>query len=202
MKSFYTAGQSVTYSLEGRNVGEPSLEINSFLGKSIKIHFTGEIFCLACGRKGKKAFQQGYCFPCSRELARADICSVRPELCHFSKGTCREPEWGLANCMIPHTLYLSNSSGLKVGITREHQRVTRWIDQGAIQAVPVVRMKDRLSIGLLESQLKSHFADKTNWRNMLKGDIPLIDLESEKNRLLELIPKDGEVYTDSMTTII
>jgi hypothetical protein len=201
MRTDYQKGSPVKYHIVSRSDPHEAIGLNDYLGKKLKIEFHGEIVCLACGRKTKKSYSQGHCFPCSRDLARHDICSVRPELCHFAKGTCREPEWGVANCMIPHTLYLANSSGLKVGITRTHHRLTRWIDQGAVEAVPVVELKDRLSIGILESRLKSDFADKTNWRSMLKGEVPNIDLLSERRRLGQLLVNGERLLRDEVTPI-
>jgi hypothetical protein len=65
---------------------------------------------------------------------------MSPEKCHFDAGTCREPEWGEANCMVDHFVYLANSSSVKVGITRGTQLPTRWLDQGASQALPIFRV--------------------------------------------------------------
>lgn len=201
MQSTYTAGSPVQYRIVSSLDPSESFSVNERLGQKLKIEFKGEILCIECGRKTKKSFSQGYCFPCSRDLASTDMCSVRPELCHFAKGTCRQPEWGQANCMIPHTLYLANSSGLKVGITRSRHRLTRWIDQGAIEAIPVVELNDRLTIGLLEHQLKTHFADKTNWRNMLKGEVPPLDLTSERARLGTLLTGGESLLGDEIIRI-
>ena len=100
------------------NLGETALRINDFIGKQIKLVFDGNINCHNCGRKTKKSFNQGYCYPCFKKLAQCDRCIMSPELCHFDAGTCREPEWGEANCNIDHIVYLANSSKVKVGITR------------------------------------------------------------------------------------
>ncbi len=144
--------------------------LNELIGMRIGFAHTGAIHCVACGRKTSKSFNQGYCFPCARGLARCDICIVRPERCHFHEGTCREPDWGQANCMRGHIVYLANSSGLKVGITRESQVPTRWIDQGAREALPILRVASRRLAGLVEVALASHVSDKTDWRRMLRGD--------------------------------
>ena len=165
---------------------DATLDLNPLLGQSLELAHTGEIHCIYCGRAIKKTFNQGYCFPCSQRLARCDLCVVKPELCHFDKGTCREPDWGLSHCMQPHIVYLANSSGLKVGITREGQIPTRWIDQGATQALPVFRVLTRHQSGLLEVALAVHTADKTNWRTMLKGDPEPIDLAAQRDELLHL----------------
>ncbi|NOZ52479.1 MAG: DUF2797 domain-containing protein [Gammaproteobacteria bacterium] len=156
----------------------------SVIGKSLRLSYTGAINCIACGRKTNKSFSQGYCFPCMRSLAECDSCIVRPEQCHFDKGTCRDEQWGLAHCMQDHIVYLANSSGVKVGITRHTQVPTRWIDQGATQALPIFRVKDRYTSGLLEVILKNHVADKTDWRKMLKGQNHTVDLVSKRDALV------------------
>jgi hypothetical protein len=110
---------------------------------------------------------------------------VSPEKCHYAAGTCREPEWGETHCMIDHIVYLANTSGLKVGITRGSQVPTRWMDQGATQAQPIFRVDTRLHSGLVEAVFKNHIADKTHWQAMLKGDAQPCDLEQARKRLLE-----------------
>ncbi len=166
-------------------VGQQSADLNALIGETLSIVFEGEIHCRHCGRATRKSYNQGYCFPCSQRLARCDMCIVRPERCHYHLGTCREPDWGEANCMRPHIVYLANSSGLKVGITRETQIPTRWIDQGATQALPIMRVNSRLQSGLVETALASHVSDKTDWRRMLKGTPRPLDLTVERDRLLE-----------------
>ncbi len=159
------------------------VELNPLIGRRIILEFSGRIHCIACGREIKKSFNQGYCFPCFRSLARCDRCIVSPELCHFHLGTCREPDWGKANCMQPHVVYLANSSGVKVGITRRSQLPTRWIDQGAVQAVPLMQVATRRASGMVERALKSQFADRTDWRRMLKGSPEPADLVARSKGL-------------------
>ena len=136
-------------------VGEACVELNPLVGRTIGIRYLGNIHCISCGRRTGKSFNQGYCFPCFRALARCDGCIVRPERCHYHLGTCREPTWAKANCLRPHVVYLANSSGVKVGITRESQLPTRWIDQGAIQALPITRVASRRMSGLVEMVFKN-----------------------------------------------
>lgn len=157
--------------------------INTLLGKNITMHFTGNINCIACKRKIPKTYQQGYCFPCTRKLAICDFCILKPDACHFHKGTCREPEWGLANCFIPHIVYLANSSGIKVGLTKEVHVPSRWIDQGATQALPILRVQSRWQAGLLESAFAKVINDKTDWRKMLRGANNTEDLLTKRNQL-------------------
>lgn len=167
-------------------IGDDLLEMNSLIGLPIRIEFTGEINCVACGRKTSKSFQQGYCFPCMRSLPECDQCIVRPELCHFHEGTCRDAGWGLQHCMQDHFLYLANSSALKVGITRGTQIPTRWMDQGATQALPIIRAHSRHNVGQLEVAIKAFANDRTDWRKMLKGQAEPLDLVAEKHRILEM----------------
>lgn len=181
-------------------IGEQSLPLNPLIGKSLTLRYSGEIRCKHCDRKTKKSYSQGFCFPCMQKLAQCDMCIMKPETCHFDKGTCREPEWGEANCFVPHFVYLANTSGLKVGITRHTQIPTRWIDQGATQALPIFKVNTRLQSGLVETALAEFIADKTNWRAMLKGnaeDIDLIEIAKElkpriAERLQEIAIKFGE----------
>ena len=111
---------------------------------------------------------------------------MSPEKCHYHLGTCREPEWGEQFCMTDHFVYLANSSGVKVGITRGSQIPTRWMDQGAIQALPIFRVSTRQQSGLVEVVFKNHVADKTNWRKMLKGEVDIIDLAEKRSELFQL----------------
>ena len=173
--------QPVSY---GARFGDEEVPFNPFLEKEIKLHYSGNIFCVHCSRKSSKSFNQGYCYPCFQSLAQCDSCIIHPERCHFEQGSCREPAWGEKYCMQDHIVYLANSSGLKVGITRATQVPTRWIDQGATQALAVMRVRSRLQSGVLEVMFKEHVADKTNWRDMLKGAAVELDMAAERDRLL------------------
>lgn len=164
--------------------------MNDLIGKTFKIHSEKEINCCNCGKKTAKSYSGGYCYPCSLKLAECDMCILKPELCHFDRGTCRQPDWGLEHCMIPHYVYLANSSGLKVGITRTSQIPTRWIDQGAVQALPILKVGTRYMSGVFEKLLSSEINDKTDWRKMLKGDPDEIDLEAKRDELFELFGED------------
>lgn len=166
---------------------DQAYELNPLLGKTVRLEYSGSINCVNCGRRTKKSFNQGHCYPCFLKLARCDNCIVKPETCHFEHGTCREPEWAEAFCFSDHIVYLANSSGLKVGITRKNQIPTRWIDQGAIQAIPLVRVSDRKLSGLVETFLAQDLADKTNWRAMLKGQVDPIDMQAERRKLEERV---------------
>jgi len=185
--------QPISYTL---TLGDSSLNLNELVGKQIKIQYQGKITCCHCGRNTKKSFAQGYCYPCFSKLASCDTCIMSPEKCHYAAGTCREPEWGEKHCMTPHIVYLANSSGVKVGITRETQVPTRWIDQGAIEAIPVFRVSTRHLSGLVEVVFKNHVTDRTNWRAMLKGQVAELDMVAERDRLLELVKDDIQKIRD------
>jgi len=166
-------------------VDDNLIDMNTHIGGNIKLDYQGEINCISCGRKTAKSYAQGHCYPCFISLAECDMCIVKPETCHYDAGTCREPEWGRQHCMQPHYVYLANSSGIKVGITRGSQIPTRWIDQGASQALPIFRVASRYQSGLLEVAIKQHVSDRTDWRKMLKGDAEPRDLEAMRDELAE-----------------
>lgn len=170
----------VAYSLP---IGDALVSMNELIGKNLTLQFNGAITCQHCGTKTKKSYAQGYCYKCMITLAQCDNCIMSPEKCHYAAGTCREPQWGEENCMIDHFVYLANSSGIKVGITRHSQIPTRWVDQGAVQALPIFRVATRQLSGLVEVVFKEHIADKTDWRKMLKNDTYAIDLAAERDRL-------------------
>ena len=173
--------QPVIYHLRA---GEHRIALNERIGEPLSLRWTGAIACTHCGRATKKSFAQGHCYPCFKRLAQCDTCIMKPETCHYFQGTCREPEWGERHCFQPHIVYLANSSGLKVGITRKTQMPTRWLDQGAIQALPVLEVDTRQQSGFVEMLFKQQVADRTNWRAMLKGDVETMDLSAERDRLL------------------
>lgn len=161
------------------------LALNSLIGKPVKLKYTGTIVCVHCNRPTKKSFNQGYCYPCFVKLAECDMCIVKPEICHFDAGTCREPEWGKTFCFQPHIVYLANASGIKVGITRQTQIPTRWIDQGAVQALPVFKVSSRYISGLAEVAFGKHISDKTSWQQMLKNQVEPTDLKAKRDELLQ-----------------
>lgn len=167
--------QTVQYQLP---LGEQRLDLNPLIGGHLQLRYSGEINCSHCGRRTNKSYSQGHCFPCMKRLASCDMCILKPETCHYHAGTCREPAWGEANCMSEHIVYLANTAGAKVGITRATQVPTRWMDQGASQALPIFRVATRALSGRVEVALAQHIADKTNWRALLKADAEPLDLKA------------------------
>ena len=164
-------------------VDDQRVPLNELLGKPISIEYLGDIHCIHCGSRSKKSFSQGYCYPCFTKLPQCDTCIMSPEKCHYHHGTCRDPVWGDSNCFTDHFVYLVNSSGVKVGITRGTQVPTRWVDQGATQGLPIFRVQSRYQAGLIEDCLREHIADRTHWQKMLKGNAQAVDLAAIRDDL-------------------
>ncbi len=169
------------------------LSLNQLLGKSMEINFMG-YQCLNCGKK-KKIFRQGFCYDCFMSAASAGDWIMKPELstAHLDIED-RNLEYEKKVQLQPHIVYLALSSEVKVGVTRGTQVPTRWIDQGAVQAIPIVEVPNRYLAGITEVALKNHYSDKTNWQKMLKNDLPIVDLLKEKASLKYLIPKEVQEY--------
>ena len=169
------------------------LNVNQLLGKEIEIEFQG-YQCLNC-KKAKKIFRQGFCYDCFISSPAVGDWIMKPELstAHLDIED-RDLAYEKRVQLRPHIVYLALSSEVKVGVTRDTQVPTRWIDQGAVQAVPIVEVPNRYLAGITEVALKNHFADKTNWRKMLTNDVPNIDLLSERNKAFEWLPNEVKDY--------
>lgn len=167
------------------------LHVNSLIGKEIEIRFEGEIHCISCAKQIPKVFGQGFCYPCFISSPQAAECIIRPELCRAHLGEGRDVAWEEAHHNQPHVVYLAASDIVKVGVTRQTQVPTRWIDQGASSAIIVAETPNRYLAGMLEVAMKEHFSDKTNWQRMLKNmQDDSIDLVAEKWSMEESLPSD------------
>ena len=177
------------------------LSLNQLLDKSMEINFVG-YQCLNCGKK-KKIFRQGFCYDCFMSSASAGDWIMKPELstAHLDIED-RDLEYEKKVQLQPHIVYLALSSEVKVGVTRKTQVPTRWIDQGAIQAIPIVEVPNRYLAGITEVALKNHFADKTNWQKMLKNEVPNMDLISERNKVFDWLPTEVKDYFPKEEKII
>ncbi len=175
---------------------DEEIHLNPNIGSHIKLSYSGKITCVNCERVTKKSFSQGYCYPCFKKLAQCDLCLVSPERCHFEAGTCRDEEFAKSFCMSQHLVYLANSSGIKVGITRQENLPTRWIDQGAAQALPILAVETRLQSGLVEVACKNHVSDKTHWQRMLKSEPDKVNLLEVRDELLREISADLDTLRD------
>tara|TARA_Y100000782_G_C10182954_1_gene264877 strand:+ start:646 stop:1443 length:798 start_codon:yes stop_codon:yes gene_type:complete len=188
----------ISYTLQ---LGDDAISMNNFIGKSIHLHFTGQINCVACGRLTKKAFGQGFCYPCFRDSPMNSECIIRPELCEGHLGKGRDPQWELEHHVQPHVVYLALTSGVKVGVTRSTQVPTRWIDQGAWKAIKLAETDNRHEAGLIEVALKDYITDKTPWQRMLKNEVDASeDLLERKEELGDYIPDPlQDFYSDDDT---
>ncbi|WP_147678203.1 DUF2797 domain-containing protein [Algibacter pacificus] len=169
------------------------LNMNQLLGKTLNIEFV-KYQCLNCGMD-KPIFRQGYDKQCFYNLAQTGDWIMRPELstAHLGKED-RDLEYEKKVQLQPHIVYLANSSNVKVGVTRKTQVPTRWIDQGAHEALEIVEVPNRYLAGITEVALKDYVADKTNWRKMLKNDIEDENLLEWRDRLKQYIPEEAKPY--------
>ena len=169
------------------------VELNQFLDQKVKIDFVGTE-CLNC-HASKTIFRQGFCQACFFEIPLAGDWVMRPELSKAHLGQeDRDLEYEKKVQLQPHWVYLALSSHLKVGVTRKSQIPTRWIDQGAHQAVGILELPNRYLAGIAEVSLKNHFSDKTNWRKMLQNDYNEVPWEKAINLAIEKLPQDLRSY--------
>ena len=131
--------------------------------------------------------------------AACDMCIMKPETCHYHLGTCREESFAQEVCFQPHIVYLANSSALKVGITRLGQMPTRWLDQGATQALPIMKVGSRRLSGQLEVMFGTQVADKTDWRKLLKGEAEPLNLIEVRDELLNEFEPQIEQIRDEFS---
>lgn len=172
--------------------GDP-IPLSDLLGRRLSIRFDGRITCRNCGNLTRKSYGDGYCYPCFKTLARCDLCVVSPDRCHYAAGTCREPAWGESFCMQPHLVYLANSAGAKVGITKPENVPWRWLDQGATQAAVIMRTQSRFQAGCVEAALARYVSDRTDWRELIGRDAAEIDLPELAVRLRRDAAKELEL---------
>lgn len=189
-------GQPVQYLLP---LDEETVDMNDLIGHHLKLRFTGDIHCKVCGRKTKKSFGQGFCYPDFINHPANSECIIRPELCEGHLGKGRDPEWEKEHHVQPHVVYLALSSGVKVGVTRQDQVPTRWIDQGAWKAIRLAEVPYRRLAGEIEVALKEHLTDKTPWQRMLKHELATgVDLQQYKEEMRGKLPEAfQEYYSDN-----
>lgn len=169
------------------------INMNQLLNKNITIQFV-KYQCLNCGLD-KPIYRQGFCKSCFFDIPQAADWIMRPELstAHLDKED-RDLEYEKKVQLQPHIVYLANSSNVKVGVTRKSQVPTRWIDQGAHEAIEIVEVPNRYLAGITEVALKDHVGDKTNWRTMLKNDVVDENLVEWREKLKPYIPEEAKNY--------
>ena len=169
------------------------LNMNQLLNKEISLNFIS-YECLNCHLE-KKIYRQGYCKSCFFDTPNAGDWIMRPELskAHLELED-RDLAYEKSVQLQPHIVYLANSGNVKVGVTRKTQVPTRWIDQGAHEAIEIVEVPNRYLAGITEVALKNYVGDKTNWRKMLKNDIEEVSLVAWREKLKEFIPEEAAAY--------
>ena len=209
LKVALSDGGKVTYTLNTADVLTPleGVKLDSWIGKPIQIESTGKIHCTVSGKSIRKTYGDGMSFDAFQSSPLAVESIIRPELSRIHEGIAlRDAEWEEAHHNQPHVVYLSLTSGIKVGVTRETNVPSRWIDQGASGAVVLARTPYRQLAGLIEVAMKSHFMDKTNWRKMLVAGNPdpasvVADLTAAKDEAYEVCPPDYEDFLDDDDTV-
>jgi hypothetical protein len=185
------------------NLGNQQIAMNELIGKTISLRFTGNIYCGICNKKTYKSFGEGLCYNCFMSAAENAECILKPELCQAHEGKGRDVEWEIKHHLQPHYVYLALVNEVKVGVTRETQIPTRWIDQGANSAIILAETPYRQLAGAIEVSLKEHLTDKTHWMKMLKNDFnTAIDLAVEKERVIGLLPDLFHQYISNNDEVI
>ncbi|MCA1744697.1 MAG: DUF2797 domain-containing protein [Bacteroidales bacterium] len=201
MKSEVGADRQVVYQLVLDNT---EIDLNALVGKQVKLSFTGIIHCISCGKVTRKSFAQGFCFSCMQSAPEAEACVLRPALCKAHLGLARAMDYAREHCLKSHFVYLANTGEVKVGVTRQSQLPTRWIDQGASAAIKLCETPNRHIAGLVEQHLSQHFSDKTLWKKMVMNQVNKgIDLLDVRQKALEYLTpgmlrfkcSDDQIYT-------
>ncbi len=183
-KMMTSLDETVQYYLDVEN---DFLNMNQLLEREITLSFV-KYECLNCHRD-RQIYRQGFCKNCFFETPNAGDWIMKPELskAHLGKED-RDLAFEKEMQLKPHIVYLANSSDVKVGVTRKSQVPTRWIDQGAHEAIEIVEVPNRYLAGITEVALKDYVSDTTNWRKMLTNDSTDVDSVAEKERLSQYTP--------------
>ena len=177
-------------------LGSDTLHANQLLGKRLELRFIGQQ-CLNCGNE-RPIFRQGFCRSCFFEIPAAGDWIMKPELstAHLDQED-RDLDYEKKVQLQAHIVYLANSSHVKVGVTRKSQVPTRWIDQGAHQAMPILEVPNRYLAGITEVALKEHISDKTSWQKMLTQNGEKADLHTLFEKLSAFFPEEVQEYVQN-----
>jgi len=200
MTTTLESGNKATYQLPLVNIVESSgsLSMNEWVGRQVTIRFTGNINCIATGKKITKTYGEGLSYDDFLTSPLSCPSIVNPELSRIHEGIAlRDFEWEQKHHNQPHYVYLSRTSSIKVGVTRSTNLLSRWIDQGATEGIRLAETPYRQLAGKIEVMLKDHIADKTAWQSMLKGECSdTLGLLEKKNQLLEYFPEELYTFVD------
>jgi hypothetical protein len=176
-------------------------EMNQCLGKHLKLQWTGQINCIATGKSIKKTYGQGFSYDAFVNSPLASPCILKPELCEAHLGRGRDVEWEEKHHNQPHYVYLAQTSGVKVGVTRTENIPSRWIDQGAWKAVIIAEVPYRQLAGLIEVELKQYLSDRTDWRKMLTNENSPEDLSEIRDAVISFFPEKLKEYAEADSEI-
>lgn len=184
------------------NLGGDLISINQLIGRELKIKHTG-YQCINCGST-EKIYRMGFCKKCFFESPYASESIIRPELSTAHLGIEeRDMEVERSIQLVTHIVYLAYTGDVKVGVTRETQVPTRWIDQGATFALPIAKTENRYEAGMIEVELKNHVADKTNYRKMLMSELESdVDLKDFRDKIATFFPNDFKKFADDTSAIV
>ena len=137
-------GSPIQYHLQ---LTEDEILVNDLLDKELNLEFKG-YECLNCSST-RSIYRMGHCYNCFYELPQTADWIIKPELSKAHLGIeDRDLEFEKEVQLKPHIVYLALSSDIKVGVTRKTQVPTRWIDQGANAAIPIVEVPNRYLAGI------------------------------------------------------
>jgi hypothetical protein len=192
MSAVLLVDHRVKYHLD---MGGHDIAMNRLVGQPVAIKYRGVIHCASCGKVTKKSYAQGFCYNCMQTVPEAEDCVLRPVLCKAHLGIARDLEWAQGHCLQPHFVYLANTGEVKVGVTRASQIPTRWIDQGASEAIRLFKTPNRHIAGLIEAFLTREFPDKTQWKKMVTNDVNrAVDLLALRKKVEAMIPDELAGY--------
>jgi hypothetical protein len=178
------------------------VKVNPFIGKEIGLTFLHEKYCASCGNQFKDLYRMGFCRNCFFTKPEAGESIIRPELSRAHEDIeDRDLAFEKGYQLQPHVVYLANSGGLKVGVTRAKQKAHRWMDQGASGAIVLAETTNRFEAGQIEVALKAHLSDKTVWQRMLKNEEEALDMVAEKQKAIELLQGELKKFTSKDDTV-
>jgi len=192
-------GKPIQYYL---NLSQDILNMNQLIGKNLHWKMVG-YQCVNCGND-EKIYRMGFCKKCFFESPYASETIIRPELstAHLGIGE-RDLAVEESIQLAPHIVYLAYTGDVKVGVTRESQIPTRWIDQGATFALTIAKTDNRYEAGMIEVAMKEHLADKTNWRKMLEDDFEDdLDLADFREKIKDYFPEDFKNFYSSENEMV
>lgn len=202
------SGSVVKYFWSGRDVLDdmPELFANDWIGEIIRIKYEGKVHCVVTGKEMDRAFRMGMSKDAFFNSPLSCPSIINPELSTIHTGVAlRDKEFEEMYHNVPHVVYISRTDKLKVGVTGLGRQNFRWNDQGAVEGITVCETPYRQLAGEIEVFLKSHFNDKTFWRNMLKDvDRDPEELVDMKEECFELLSPGYEPFfsdNDEVTEI-